>query len=190
MKFATQDLKEQLAKQKEEFEFEIALLKDKLVKERKEKAQMIEQIKDQNYTLNGLFNIERRNETYENLKNQIRELEEHLDASEKHREKTFKVTNEVMSYIHIAGGMIPDSFEKALQTGHSTVPIQTDADLGTLPQSLDKIVTIAASRLFDPPQDPVLDYDTPTKAQGLSPQMSARSARGGQSKRFTSPTKS
>lgn len=45
---------------------------------KKDKNSLQEQVKDQQYTLNGLLNIDRRNETYEHLKNQLRELEDHL----------------------------------------------------------------------------------------------------------------
>jgi hypothetical protein len=44
-------------------------VKAKLSESKKEKHNLHEQIKDQNFTLNGLINIDRRNETYENLKN-------------------------------------------------------------------------------------------------------------------------
>jgi hypothetical protein len=70
----------------------MAEVKAKLSESKKEKHNLHEQIEDQNFTLNGLINIDRRNETYENLKNQLKELEDHLKTSELDRAKQFKVT--------------------------------------------------------------------------------------------------
>jgi hypothetical protein len=43
--------------------------------------------------------------------------------SEAERTKNFTATKEVMSYISIAGGMIPASKETAVQAGHASVPV-------------------------------------------------------------------
>ena len=119
---------QKLKHQKDGYEQELNQLKKMLYQANCDKIELHEIIKDRNFTLNGLFNIERRSEAYEELSSQLRELEDHLKNSEEQRRVQFNMTNEVMNYINIAGGMIPKSSDKAIQAGNPNIPITASSD--------------------------------------------------------------
>lgn len=125
MQIKTDALKEQAKTLTEKYEQQIADLKKQLQAERDQKEELQEIIKDQNYQLNGLFNIERRTETYENIKRDLWALEAHIKESEEERKVHFEATSQVMSFINI-GGMAALKVDKGLQAGNSCLPLNTE----------------------------------------------------------------
>lgn len=107
---------------KKSYDIQIFDLKEKLQEEKKEKKQLEEGLQELQFTLNGLLNVNRRNEVFEKLKEQLLDLEKFINQSEKQRNLQFNATKEVMSYIHTAADMIPKFDDVSVQAGHTTVP--------------------------------------------------------------------